>query len=37
MDIKSEINLRAEAIEAIIKKYLPAEEGYQKESGFGQC
>ena len=30
MDIKSEINLRAEAIEAIIKKYLPAEEGYQK-------
>ena len=31
MDIKSEINLRAEAIEAIIKKYLPAEEGYQKQ------
>ena len=31
MDIKSEINLRAEAIETIIKKYLPAEEGYQKQ------
>ena len=31
MDIKSEVNLRAEAIEAIIKKYLPAEEGYQKQ------
>ena len=31
MDIKSEINLRTEAIEAIIKKYLPAEEGYQKQ------
>ena len=31
MDMKSEINLRAEAIEAIIKKYLPAEEGYQKQ------
>ncbi len=31
MDIKSEINLRAEAIEAIIKKYLPAEGGYQKQ------
>ena len=31
MDIKSEINIRAEAIEAIIKKYLPAEEGYQKQ------
>ena len=31
MDIKSEINLRAEAIEEILKKYLPAEEGYQKQ------
>ncbi len=31
MDMKSEINLRAEAIEAILKKYLPAEEGYQKQ------
>ena len=31
MDIKSEINLRAEAIEELLKKYLPAEEGYQKQ------
>lgn len=31
MDIKSEINLRAEAIEEILKKYLPSEEGYQKQ------
>ena len=31
MDMKSEINLRAEAIEAILKKYLPEEEGYQKQ------
>lgn len=30
MEIAQEISLRADAIEEIIKKYLPAEEGYQK-------
>ena len=31
MDIKSEIQVRTEAVEEVLKEYLPAEEGYQKQ------
>ena len=30
MDIRAEIQTRVDEIEQIIKRYLPAEEGYQK-------